>query len=242
MEQRRLKAESIGHSAESSPAYHAKQIYSLKPPPLLSGVKVFGAEGIHNKSPVAELSHMVARGQIEALGDLGVKEQKALAVNPWLVVKTKTKCEKFVRDKIQAMGMDAFVPLKRRTAKYNRKVKVYELPLITCYTFMRLDKDRRIQVLALPYVQGVLRMNGKDCLVSDQEMQWLHKVSGIDQEVTTETLSMQQGDQVMIAYGQLAGMEGKIISRRSKHEVVVALESLGLQMVLQVDPAMLVRQ
>ena len=108
--------------------------------------------------------------------------------------------------------------------------------------YKRQDKDRRNQVLALPYVQGVLRLNGKDCLVSDQEMQWLHKVSGIDQEVTTETLSMQQGDQVMIAYGQLAGMEGKIISRRSKHEVVVALESLGLQMVLQVDPAMLVRQ
>ncbi len=174
------------------------------------------------------------------LGDLGAQRQYAAAVNPWLVIKTKTKCEKFVRDKIQAMGMDAFVPLKKRTAKYNRKVKVYELPLITCYTFVRLDKDRRNQVLALPYVQGVLRMNGKDCLVSDQEMQWLHKVSGIDLEITTETLSMLQGDQVMIAYGQLAGMEGKIISRRSKHEVIVALESLGLQMVLQVDPAMLV--
>jgi transcription antitermination factor NusG len=173
------------------------------------------------------------------IGDLGANR---VVVNPWLVIKTKTKCEKFVRDKIQAMGMDAFVPLKKRTAKYNRKVKVYELPLITCYTFVRLDRDRRNQVLALPYVQGVLRMNGKDCLVSDQEMQWLHKVSGIDQEITTETLSIQQGDQVMIAYGQLAGMEGKILSRRSKHEVVVALESLGLQMVLQVDPAMLVRQ
>ena len=171
-----------------------------------------------------------------------IVSSRQLVVNPWMVIKTKTKCEKFVRDKIQAMGMDAFVPLKKRTAKYNRKVKVYELPLITCYTFVRLDKDRRNQVLALPYVQGVLRLNGKDCLVSDQEMQWLHKVSGIDQEVTTETLSMQQGDQVMIAYGQLAGMEGKIISRRSKHEVVVALESLGLQMVLQVDPSMLVRQ
>jgi transcription antitermination factor NusG len=161
-------------------------------------------------------------------------------VTPWLVVKTKTKCEKFVRDKLLTMGMEAFVPLKRRTAVYNRKVKVYDLPLITCYTFVRLDKSRRNQVLALPYVQGILRMNGKDCLVSDQEMHWLHKVSGIEQEVTTETLSMQQGDQVMIAYGQLAGMEGKIVSRRSKHEVVVALESLGLQMVLQVDPAMLV--
>ena len=76
--------------------------------------------------------------------------------------------------------MDAFVPLKKRTAKYNRKVKVYELPLITCYTFVRLDKERRNQVLALPYVQGMLRMNGKDCLVSDREMQWLQKVSGTD--------------------------------------------------------------
>jgi len=198
-------------SAVSSQQMYSKPDISLKSPRLLSEVEVLGA-----------------------------KEQSSPNMYPWLVVKTKTKCEKFVRDKIMAMGMDAFVPLKRRTAKYNRKVKVYELPLISCYTFVRLDKERRNQVLSLPYVLGFLRMNGKDCLVSDQEMQWLHKVSGIDQEVTTEILSMQQGDQVMIAYGQLAGMEGKIISRRSKYEVVVALESLGLQMVLQVDPAMLV--
>jgi transcription antitermination factor NusG len=235
MEQGRLKAKSREHSAESSPDNYASPIYTLKAPQLSGEVEFLGAKGIYTKSPVAELSHIVARRPVEALGDLGANVQ-----SPWLVVKTKTKCEKFVRDKLLTMGMEAFVPLKRRTAVYNRKVKVYDLPLITCYTFVRLDKSRRNQVLALPYVQGILRMNGKDCLVSDQEMHWLHKVSGIEQEVTTETLSMQQGDQVMIAYGQLAGMEGKIVSRRSKHEVVVALESLGLQMVLQVDPAMLV--
>ncbi len=162
-------------------------------------------------------------------------------MTPWLVVKTKTKCEKFVRDKIQALGMDAFVPLTRRTARYQRKVKVYELPLITCYTFVRLDKARRSQVLALPYVQGVLRMNGQDCQVSEDEMKWLQKVSGTELEVTMETLSMQAGDAIMLAQGQLAGMKGKIIAQRSRHEVIVALESLGLQMVIRVDPALLVR-
>jgi hypothetical protein len=80
---------------------------------------------------------------------------------PWLVVRTKTKCEKFVRDRLRAMGMDAFVPLRKRTAKYNRKVKVYDLPLITCYSFVRLDAEKRNQVLALPYVQGMLRLDGK---------------------------------------------------------------------------------
>jgi len=216
MEQGRMTKVSSEQLAVSSEQMYSEQGISLKSPRLLS--------------------------EVEVSGDLGSKKQSSHDLNPWLVIKTKTKCEKFVRDKIRNMGMDAFVPLKKRTAKYNRKVKVYELPLISCYTFVRLDKERRNQVLSLPYVMGFLRMGGKDCLVSDHEMQWLHKVSGIDQEVTTEILSMQQGDQVMIAYGQLAGMEGRIVSRRSKHEVVVALESLGLQMVLQVDPVMLVRQ
>ena len=227
MEQRQLNAESRGQRAEGSSSNYSMSMHSLKPTRLLSEVEVLEATHNQNKSPI---------------GDLGVNGQPKITMNQWLVVKTKTKCEKFVRDRILALGIDAFVPLQKRTAKYNRKVKVYELPLITCYTFVRLDRERRNQVLALPYVQGVLRMNGKDCHVSDQEMLWLHKVSGIDQEVKTEELSMQQGDHVMIAYGQLAGMEGKIVSRRSKHEVIVALESLGMQMVLQVDPAMLVRQ
>jgi transcription antitermination factor NusG len=157
----------------------------------------------------------------------------------WHVVKTKTKCEKFVRDRLQDMGIEAFVPLRKRTARYNRKVKVYELPLITCYTFVRLDKSRRNEVLALPYVQGMLRTAGHDCLVTDREIQWLQKISGTDLDVKTETLSMKQGDRVVLASGQLAGMEGIIISQRSKHEMIVALESIGLQMVIQVDTAML---
>jgi transcription antitermination factor NusG len=85
----------------------------------------------------------------------------------------------------------------------------------------------------------MLRTAGNDCLVSDREIQWLQKISGTDVDVRTETLSMRQGDRVILAYGQLAGMEGMIISQRSKHEMVVALESIGMQMVIQVDTSML---
>lgn len=176
---------------------------------------------------------------VESKQDTGA--ERSAVSTPWLVVKTKTKCEKYVRDKIQAMGMDAFVPVTRRTARYQRKVKVYEYPLISCYTFVRLDQSRRNQVLGLPYVHGMLRMNGKDCQVTTEEIRWLQQVSGTAMDISAETWSVQTGDHVMIAAGQLAGMEGIIVSRRSKHEVVLGLESLGLQLVIQVDPAMLVR-
>ena len=157
----------------------------------------------------------------------------------WHVVRTKTKCEKFVRDRLLEMGLEAFVPLRKRTSRYNRKVKVYELPLITCYTFVRLDRKRRNEVLALPYVQGMLKNDGLDCIVNEQEIQWLQKISGTQLDVRTEPMSMRAGDKVILAYGQLAGMEGVILSQRSKHEVTVALDSLGLQMVIQVDTTML---
>jgi transcription antitermination factor NusG len=199
------------------------------------------AEGIGQYERSEDPARCEAALRESSPGAILTTHNSQLTTDSWLVVKTKTKCEKFVRDKIMAMGIDAFVPLQKRTVKYNRKVKVYELPLISCYTFVKLDKSRRNLVLALPYVQGMLRMNGKDCLVSPEEIHWLQKISGTDLDVKTETLSMQQGDKVMLAYGHLAGMEGTIIAKRSKHEVAVALESLGLQMVLQVDPAMLVK-
>ncbi|HUR30742.1 MAG TPA: UpxY family transcription antiterminator [Saprospiraceae bacterium] len=166
-------------------------------------------------------------------------EFSEIRANEWHVVRTKIKCEKFVRDRLKAMGLEAFVPLKKRTAKYQRKVKVYELPLITCYTFVRLDKTRRNDVLALPYVQGMLRTAGEDCLVSDREIKWLQKISGTDLDVRAETLSINVGDRVVLATGHLAGLEGVIMSQRSKHEVIVALESIGMQMVIQVDTSML---
>ncbi|MEP6794936.1 MAG: UpxY family transcription antiterminator [Saprospiraceae bacterium] len=186
----------------------------------------------------AESSGLVISQIVNRYQQISIPDDRAVR-NPWIVVRTKVKCEKFIRDRLQTMGLEAFVPLRKRTAKYNRKVKVYELPLITGYTFVRLDKTRRNEVLALPYVQGMLRIAGHDCIVSDREIQWLQKISGTDIEVRTETLSMKQGDRVILAYGQLAGMEGVIMSQRSKHEMVVALESIGIQMVVQVDPSML---
>ena len=183
----------------------------------------------NRKSPIGEVERLPRQ-------DLG-----AAVCNPWLVVRTKIKCEKFVRDQLQKMGMEAFVPVQRRTARYVRKVKTYENPLISCYTFVRFDAARRNQILALPYVQGFLRTDKKDCVVSEREMLWLQKISGTDLEVKTEILSMHIGERVVLAYGQLAGMEGTIVSRYSKHEVKVALESLGLQMVIQVEANMLER-
>ena len=174
-------------------------------------------------------------GSTEGIGN----RQLTIGNRPWLVVKTKIKCEKFVRDRIIAMGMEAFVPLRKRTARYNRKVKTYEHPLISCYTFIRFDPDRRNDVLALPYVQGMLRTKSRDCTVSEKEMTWLQKISGTDLDVKTETLSMLPGEKVVLAYGQLAGMEGTIVSHHSKHEVAVALESLGLQMLIRIDVNML---
>lgn len=158
----------------------------------------------------------------------------------WFVVCTKVKCEKFVRDKLSGQGIEAFVPLTRRTVRYNRKVKVYEHPVISCYTFVKMKPEHKAKVLSIPYVLGFLQFNGRLAKVQDQDIQWLQQVSGMDLQVHTEHQDLNPGEKVMLNYGQLAGMKGEILSRKSKNDFVVALDSLGLQMVIQVDQQMLV--
>lgn len=175
-------------------------------------------------------------GKIEAQKIVALPRDEA----EWFVLRTKVKCEKFVRDRLINLGIDAFVPLMKRTARYSRKVKVYELPIISCYTFVRMRKEDRIRILSTPHVLGFLQFDGKPCKVHEQEIVWLQQVSGTNLQIHTEERTWIEGDKVMLNYGQLAGMKGEVVCRKSKHEFVVALESLGLLMVVQVDQQMLV--
>lgn len=182
---------------------------------------------------------MVKGGLIGALNDAAASSIPRADGAPWLVLRTRTKCEKFVRDQLLARGLEAYVPVTRRTARYVRKIKVYELPLITGYTFVRLPRERRVEALALPYVLGVLRVNGCDSVVSEREMSWLQRVSGVAPETRVEALSLLPGDKIILARGHLAGLEGRIMERHGKHEFAVSLDSIGLQLVIHVHRDMI---
>src|SRR5690606_22123282 len=91
--------------------------------------------------------------------------------NPWIVLKTRPKCERFCRDRYMESGNDVYVPISRRTATYNRNRETYELPLISCCTFACIDNCHRNKALAVPNVKGNIRKGQSDCKATHHERQ-----------------------------------------------------------------------
>ena len=119
----------------------------------------------------------------------------------WYAVYTKYRSEKHVVGQLRKRGIEAYVPLLRRTRRYERKVKSYEMPLINCYVFVRIPEERRVEVLRVPYVHRFLTIEGKIVPIPVREMEIMQRVVGELHDVTCEAIMWEPGDDVEIIPG-----------------------------------------
>lgn len=157
----------------------------------------------------------------------------------WYAVKTKYKSEKYVVEQIQKNGVEAYVPLLARTRRYTRKVKKYNVPLINCYVFVRINEAERIRVLQTQYVLNFLAFGGDIQPIPDYEMDLMRRVVGELAGVTADPMNWTPGDEVEVISGSLTGLKGTLTERKGKSELIVVLESIGYQLRVEIDERML---
>ncbi|MEZ4957062.1 MAG: transcription termination/antitermination NusG family protein, partial [Saprospiraceae bacterium] len=51
----------------------------------------------------------------------------------WFAVYTRSKSEKVVKRLLASKNIECYLPLQKVTRRYTRKIKSYEIPLISCY-------------------------------------------------------------------------------------------------------------
>ena len=159
----------------------------------------------------------------------------------WYAITTRFKCEKHVAAQLQRKGIEVYVPLLTRTKRYTRKIKTYQVPLISCYVFVRIGKREMVRVLETPHVVDFVRFDGKVAGVREHEIALLKRIVGEVRQLSAEPRSWLKGDRVEIVSGGLTGIQGVLIERQGRHEVVVELDSLGYQMCMTIDMHMLRR-
>lgn len=156
----------------------------------------------------------------------------------WFAVYTKYKAEKFVLERLHAKRIHAYVPLISETKRYIRKIKTISKPLINCYVFVRILKEDYVKVLETEHVQRFLKINQDLLAIPEEEINLLKRIVGEvnDFEINHE---YQEGEQVEIVSGNLTGIKGLLIKKESKHNFLIQLETIGLQMRIKIDPALL---
>jgi transcription antitermination factor NusG len=155
----------------------------------------------------------------------------------WFAVYTRYKREKMVCKRLLNNNIEIYLPLQQVTRYYTRKIRRTELPLISCYIFVKITRKGYVPVLEDPDVLYFVRQKSDLISVPEREINILKAVTGegIPVEVLPSTGIPEVGDLVEITQGRLYGIQGTLIEQKNNRFVVVELERLGFTLRMQVE-------
>ena len=70
----------------------------------------------------------------------------------WYAVHTRHQHEKLVAQRLVNKGFEVFLPLYTEVRQWRDRAKRLELPLFSCYVFLRGDMDRQLPIVTTPGV------------------------------------------------------------------------------------------
>jgi transcription antitermination factor NusG len=144
----------------------------------------------------------------------------------WFAVRVVPQHEAVAFEGLHSKGIEAFSPTYQSRRKWSDRTKVLELPLFPGYVFGRFAfAAERVPVLRTPGVRDVVRLGPRPTPVADEEIDAVRTLvrSGFR---LTPCPFLSLGDRVRVERGALRGVEGILVSRRGRWELIVSVEVL----------------
>ena len=139
---------------------------------------------------------------------------------------------------LQKKKIEAYLPLNRIIKQYKSKRKVVELPLINCYVFVRIVKDKYVPVLETNNVLKFIQFSKKIVAIPDEEIELLRRICNEQMDISVQEITFEKGRYVEIIGGNLTGVHGKLVARKGKN-FVVELDHIGWGLHMEIDPTMI---
>jgi len=154
----------------------------------------------------------------------------------WFAIYTRFKREKMVFKQLLDKNIEAYLPLRTVKRVYTRKIKKIELPLISCYVFVKIFHSEYFTVLSTQDVVNFVKFSHELLAIPEREINILKAITGENIEVEATELKPEVGDDIEICFGSLYGLKGKLVDHHNDKNVVIELEQMGFSMRMHVDP------
>lgn len=154
----------------------------------------------------------------------------------WFAVWTKSRQEKAAAAMIEALGITNFLPLKSESRHWSDRKKTVSMPLFSGYLFARMslsDGSKR-RVLQVPGVAGIVGNSRGPLPVPEDQIEAVRAVVERGIECTVHPL-FEEGDNVRVVRGPLAGMEGRLVRMNSLTRFVISIGMIHRSLAVQVD-------
>ncbi len=145
----------------------------------------------------------------------------------WYAAYTKPRNEKKALERLEATGIEAYLPLQRRLKQWSDRKKMVEEPLFRSYIFVRITQKDYYNVLNTFGVVRYITFEGKAVPIPDNQIDLIKNL--LEQNVEFEAIEevLKLGTRVEVKFGSLLGLIGELVEHKGKQKVVVRLEHIS---------------
>lgn len=158
----------------------------------------------------------------------------------WYALRVRSNSEFRVRDRVEFLGFEGFLPSYREESRWSDRTKTVERVLFPGYVFARSPAGQISGVVWSCGAAEVLSFAGVPAPIPEREIEDLRRAIASASRI--EPCAYVAGEAIEIQTGPLAGVKGVVTRTRGALRVVVAIELLRRAVRVEVDAADLRRQ
>jgi transcription antitermination factor NusG len=154
----------------------------------------------------------------------------------WYAIQTRARHEKRIGAELHLRGIHAFVPTVDQAHRWSDRTKIVEVPLFSCYVFVRLaaSSKQRLEVLKTPGVFRFVSVNGAPAQIPDCQIGSIQTVLSSRLPFSTSGF-VQIGQRVRIRGGALDGVEGVLKEHKGGQKLVISVDLIQQSIELTVE-------
>ena len=154
----------------------------------------------------------------------------------WYAVLTRARHEKAAAHRLGERGVTTFLPTVTEVHRWNDRKKTVELPLFSCYLFVKLmaGNEERQRVLRTDSVLGLVGTQGLGTPIPSDQIDAIRTLVS-EQLPCSSHPFLKTGQRVRIRGGALEGIEGILLSRNGDRRLIISVDAMQRSLAVQVE-------
>jgi transcription antitermination factor NusG len=154
---------------------------------------------------------------------------------PWYGIRTRSNFEKLATSALLNKGYEAFLPTYNERRQRSDRVVENTVPLFPGYLFCRFNTKNMTPVLSCPGVVSVVGFARQPAAIPDTQIEAVQAL--LQSGLPVESVGLlQEGQQVRITRGALAGLQGTLLKKKTAWKFVVSVDLLQRSVAVELDP------
>jgi transcription antitermination factor NusG len=154
----------------------------------------------------------------------------------WYALSTRARHEKVVDRRLHGQGITTFLPVVREIHRWQDRRKVVELPLFSCYVFVKLamSPQQRVRVYQVDGILGFVGSRGQGTPIPDEQIEAVRTLLSQNLPWSSHPF-LKAGQRVRIRGGVLDGLEGIFLSRNGDRTLVISVDAIQRSLSVRIE-------